>query len=141
MSIRSPNRATMPRQTTQHDTVTLTTDHLGTLNKEITMTMPHLDPVLETATPAIRPFRVNVSEEELVDLCRRVLATRWSDRETVSDQSQGVQLATLQELLRYWGTDYDWRTVEARLNALPQFITAIDGLDIHFLHVRSPQLS
>jgi pimeloyl-ACP methyl ester carboxylesterase len=87
---------------------------------------------------AIRPFRVDVPEEQLVDLRRRLLATRWPDRETVSDQSQGVQLEKLQQLVRYWGTGYDWRKVEAKLNALPQFMTEIDGLDIHFIHVRSP---
>jgi len=86
---------------------------------------------------AVRPFRINVPEEALVDLRRRVVATRWPDRETVTDRSQGVQLAKIQELVRYWGTDYDWRKVEAKLNALPQFMTEIDGLDIHFLHVRS----
>ena len=86
---------------------------------------------------AIRPFRVNVPEAELTELRRRINATKWPDRETVSDQSQGVQLATIQRLARYWGTDYDWRKCEARLNALPQFITEIDGLDIHFIHVRS----
>ena len=86
---------------------------------------------------AVRPFRINVPEEDLVELRRRVAATRWPDRETVTDRSQGAQLAKIQELVRYWGTDYDWRKVEAQLNALPQFLTAIDGLDIHFLHVRS----
>jgi pimeloyl-ACP methyl ester carboxylesterase len=86
---------------------------------------------------AIRPFHINVPEEQLVDLRRRLAATRWPENETVADDSQGVKLATIQELARYWGTDYDWRTVESRLNALPQFITAIDGLDIHFIHVRS----
>jgi pimeloyl-ACP methyl ester carboxylesterase len=85
----------------------------------------------------IRPFRVDVPEEQLADLQRRVLATRWPDRETVSDASQGVQLATIEKLARYWTTEYDWRKLEARLNALPQFITEIDGLDIHFIHVRS----
>ncbi len=85
----------------------------------------------------IRPFHVNVPEEALVDLRQRIAATRWPDRETVSDRSQGMQLAKLQELVRYWGTDYDWRKAESKLNALPQFMTAIDGLDIHFLHVRS----
>ena len=92
------------------------------------------------ATPAndiIRAFRVSVPEDELADLRRRVLATRWPDRETVNDTSQGVQLATTKKLAHYWATDYDWRKVEARLNALPQFITEIDGLDIHFIHVRS----
>ena len=86
---------------------------------------------------AIRPFRVNVPEEQLVDLRRRIAATRWPDKETVADRSQGTQLAKLQELVRYWGTDYDWRKVEAKLNALPQFMTTIDGVDIHFIHVRS----
>src|SRR5436190_1958066 len=89
------------------------------------------------AGDAIRPFRVNVPEEQLVDLRRRIAATRWPDRETVADQSQGVQLARIQELMRYWGTDYDWRRAEAELNALPQFMTNIDGVDIHFIHVRS----
>lgn len=86
---------------------------------------------------AIRPFRINVPEADLVDLRRRIAAARWPDRETVNDRSQGIQLLKLQELVRYWGTNYDWRKVEARLNAWPQFITEIDGIDIHFLHVRS----
>src|SRR2546423_7167735 len=84
---------------------------------------------------AIRPFRINVPEEALVDLRRRVAATRWPEKETVADESQGVQLATTQQLVHYWQTSYDWRKVEARLNALPQFITEIDELDIHFIHV------
>jgi pimeloyl-ACP methyl ester carboxylesterase len=84
---------------------------------------------------AIRPFTVNIPEAELAELRRRIEATRWPDRET--DPLQGVQLATVQELARYWATEYDWRKVEARLNALPQFITEIDGVDIHFIHVRS----
>ncbi|WP_169091366.1 epoxide hydrolase family protein [Paenibacillus sp. PL91] len=87
---------------------------------------------------AIRgPFHVNVPEAELTELRRRILATKWPEKETVSDQSQGVQLATIQELARYWATDYDWRKIEAKLNALPHFITEIDGLDIHFIHIRS----
>jgi len=86
---------------------------------------------------SIRPFHINVVEEQLVDLRRRIAATRWPDRETVNDRSQGVQLAKFQELVRYWGTDYDWRKAEAQLNALPQFITTIDGVDIHFIQVRS----
>src|SRR5947207_2595858 len=86
---------------------------------------------------AIRPFRVNVAEKELAELRRRISETRWPDRETVTDQSQGAQLAKLQELARYWGTQYDWRKTEARLNGLPQFVTTIDGVDIHFIHVRS----
>ena len=85
----------------------------------------------------IRPFQVNVPEADLTELRKRIEATRWPDRETVGDQSQGVQLATMQKLARYWATEYDWRKVEARLKALPQFITEIDGLDIHFIHVRS----
>ena len=91
----------------------------------------------EPAGDAIRPFRVDVPDEQLVDLRRRIAATRWPDRETVNDQSQGVQLAKFQELVRYWGTDYDWRKAEAKLNALPQFMTTIDDVDIHFIHVRS----
>jgi pimeloyl-ACP methyl ester carboxylesterase len=86
---------------------------------------------------AIRPFRVEVADAELDDLRRRIRATRWPDQETVKDESQGLRLATIQELAGYWGTDYDWRKCEAKLNALPQFITEIDGLDIHFIHVRS----
>jgi len=86
---------------------------------------------------AVRPFHIDVPEEELVDLRRRIAATRLPERETVADPSQGVQLATIQELVRYWGTDYDFRRFEARLNALPQFMTEIDGLDIHFIHVKS----
>ncbi|MET1028111.1 MAG: epoxide hydrolase [Dongiaceae bacterium] len=86
---------------------------------------------------AIRPFRVDVREEALADLRRRVLATRWPPRETVDDQSQGVQLAKMQALVHYWGTSYDWRKVEAKLNTLPMFVTEIDGLDIQFIHVRS----
>jgi pimeloyl-ACP methyl ester carboxylesterase len=87
---------------------------------------------------AVRPFRVNVPEEALVDLRRRLVATRWPDKETVADHSQGAQLANLQELVRHWATDYDWRKGEAKLNAFPQFKTTIDGVDIHFIHVRSP---
>jgi pimeloyl-ACP methyl ester carboxylesterase len=86
---------------------------------------------------ALRPFRVNVPEAELMDLRRRINATKWPERETVTDASQGVQLATTQALARYWATEYDWRKVEARMNAVPNFITEIDGLDIHFIHVRS----
>jgi pimeloyl-ACP methyl ester carboxylesterase len=93
--------------------------------------------VAAAAADAIRPFRVDVPNEQLVDLRRRIAATRWPDKETVNDRSQGNQLGKLQEVVRYWGTDYDWRKAEARLNALPQFMTEIDGLDIHFIHVRS----
>jgi pimeloyl-ACP methyl ester carboxylesterase len=87
--------------------------------------------------PAVRPFHISVPDEALVDLRRRIAATRWPHKELVADRSQGVQLATIQELARYWATEYDWRTCEAKLNALPQFTTAIDGVDIHFIHVRS----
>jgi pimeloyl-ACP methyl ester carboxylesterase len=86
---------------------------------------------------AVRPFHFDVPEADLVELRRRIAATRWPERELVNDQSQGVQLATIQALARYWGTEYDWRTCEAKLQALPHFMTEIDGLDIHFIHVRS----
>lgn len=87
--------------------------------------------------PAIRPFHVNFSEAEIIEMLRRVTSTRWPERETVMDATQGVQLATMQRLVRYWGLFYDWRKCEAKLNSLPQFITEIDGLDIHFIHVHS----
>jgi pimeloyl-ACP methyl ester carboxylesterase len=90
-----------------------------------------------TKKEAIRPFHIHVPKERLGDLRRRVKATRWPDKETVADHSQGVQLETVRHLAHYWATGHDWRKVEARLNALPQFITEIDGLDIHFIHVRS----
>src|SRR5438132_4392582 len=90
-------------------------------------------------TSQIRPFKFNAPEEALVDLRRRIAATKWPERETVPDASQGVQLATIKALAQHWATDYDWRKVEAKLNALPQFITEIDGLDIYFIHVRSKQ--
>jgi pimeloyl-ACP methyl ester carboxylesterase len=91
---------------------------------------------VETATE-IRPFHLEIPEEQIDDLRRRIAATRWPSKELVPDRSQGVQLATLQELARYWATDYDWRKAEAKLNALPQFTTEIDGVDIHFIHVKS----
>jgi len=94
-------------------------------------------PVTAEAT-AIRPFRIEVPEEQLADLRRRIAATRWPTRELVGDRSQGVQLATITALARFWETEHDWRACEARLNALPQFTTEIDGVDIHFIHVRSP---
>ncbi len=90
-----------------------------------------------TGGDAIREFHISFSDEELADLRRRIEATRWPDRETVGDDSQGITLATMQDLARHWATDYDWRRCEAALNELPNFITEIDGLDIHFLHVRS----
>jgi pimeloyl-ACP methyl ester carboxylesterase len=111
-------------------------------NKNITNNMNNLN------NSDIRPFHINIPEEELIELRRRIIATRWPDKETVMEPNfrqkgappnwgQGVQLATMQKLARYWSTDYDWRKIEAKLNALPQFITEIDGLDIHFIHVRS----
>src|SRR6476620_4857473 len=89
------------------------------------------------ASTEVRELQIGFPEADLADLRRRVKATRWPERETVDDDSQGVPLATMQELARYWGTDYDWSKCEAKLNALPHFITEIDGLDIHFIHVRS----
>ena len=97
----------------------------------------HADDVTVITDDAIHPFEVNVPQEDLDDLRRRITATRWPGRETVEDRTQGVELATMEALAQYWATDYDWRTVEARLQALPQFITQIDGVDIHFIHVRS----
>src|SRR5204862_3056610 len=88
---------------------------------------------------AVRPFHVNAPEAELTELRRRINATKWPERETVTDASQGVQLATMQKLARYWATDYDWRKCEAKLDAVPQFVTTIDGVDIHFIHVRSKE--
>ena len=91
-----------------------------------------------TTVDQIRPFpQLNTPENELTDLRRRINATRWPSRELVNDQSQGVQLATMQALAKYWGSDYDWRKCEAKLNAIPQFVTQIDGQDIHFMHIRS----
>ena len=92
---------------------------------------------LASEATAVRPFRIEIPEEQLAELRRRIAATRWPTKELVEDRSQGVQLATIQALARYWTTDYDWRACEARLNALPQFKTEIDGVDIHFIHVRS----
>jgi len=99
--------------------------------------MPEVAEQLAEEPNDIRPFHVSFSDLELAELRKRIKATRWPDRETVADATQGVQLATAQKLARYWATDYDWRKVESRLNALPQFMTKIDGLDIHFIHVRS----
>jgi pimeloyl-ACP methyl ester carboxylesterase len=96
-----------------------------------------LDAAPQTASPEIRPFHVKVPEEQLTDLRHRIAATKWPERETVGDATQGVQLATMQKLARYWATDYDWHKCEAKLNALPQFVTNINGVDIHFIHVRS----
>jgi len=108
---------------------------IRSVSKETALNQPHIG--RSTETTSIRPFRVNVPQEALDDLRRRINATKWPEREYVTDQTQGVQLATVQKLARYWAADYDWRKAEAKLNALPQFITEIDGLDIHFIHVRS----
>jgi pimeloyl-ACP methyl ester carboxylesterase len=107
----------------------------GTVAREASQ--PQADSTADAATAAIRPFHVNVPEQALVDLRQRIAATRWPDRETVPDRSQGAQLEKLQALVHYWGTGYDWRKAEAKLNALPQFMTNIDGIDIHFIYVRS----
>src|SRR5688572_16662783 len=95
---------------------------------------PLVEPIFNEA---IRPFKVHFPEKDLVDLRRRISATRWPEKETVSDQTQGAPLATLKALAKYWATEYDWRKVEAQLNSHPNFITTIDGLDIHFIHVKS----
>src|ERR1051326_6259086 len=91
----------------------------------------------QTTATDVRPFRISIEEEAIAALRRRIAATRWPDKETVTDPSQGVQLTTMQNVARYWGADYNFGRFEARLNALPQFMTEIDGLDIHFTHVRS----
>src|SRR5262249_42844423 len=93
---------------------------------------------LMSSETEIRPFRVNMPDEAIGDLQRRIAATRLPSKELVGDRSQGVQLATIQELARYWTTNYDWRKCEATLNALPQFMTEIEGVDVHFIHVKSP---
>jgi hypothetical protein len=106
----------------------------------MTQQIAHQDREEATAkdnSTALRPFRAKANEAELVELRRRLAETRWPDKETVADRSQGVPLAKLQELVRYWATDYNWRAAEAKLNAFPQFMTNIDGVDIHFIHVRS----
>src|SRR3954453_21189764 len=92
----------------------------------------------DDTTTAIRTFRTNIADEQIDDLRRRIAATRWPSKELVDDRSRGVQLATMKELTRYWTTEYDWRACEARLNARPQFMTEIDGVHIHSIHVRSP---
>src|SRR5262249_1503396 len=101
------------------------------------MSMPEIAPRARGENPDIRPFRVNFPDTDLAEMRRRVKATRWPDKETVPDAAQGVQLATMQQLADYWATQHDWRKIEARLNAVPNFMTTIDGLDIHFIHARS----
>jgi hypothetical protein len=101
------------------------------------MTVATVKPTSAPTTPGIRPFTIETPQAELDALRGRILATRWPEKETVDDHSQGVPLATMQKLARYWATEYDWRRCEAKLKALPNFLTTIDGLDIHFIHVRS----
>jgi pimeloyl-ACP methyl ester carboxylesterase len=103
----------------------------------LTLSASAADPGKSADETSIRPFHINIPQAALDDLRQRITATRWPDRETVTDSSQGVQLATMQKLAHYWATDYNWRKCEAKLNALPQFVTKIDGVDIHFIHVRS----
>ena len=91
-----------------------------------------------SSNDSIRPFQIDIPEESLQELRRRVAVPRWPDKETVSDRTQGAQLAKVQKFVDYWATDYNWRKLEAKLNSFPQFITELDGLDIHFIHVRSP---
>ncbi|HEY9622253.1 MAG TPA: epoxide hydrolase family protein [Crinalium sp.] len=110
---------------------------LAPLNRVLAQQPAQTDGQAQVSDNAIRPFQVHVPQAAIDDLHQRIAMTRWPDQETVADQSQGVQLATMKELVRYWGTEYDWRKAEAKLNALPQFVTNIDGLDIHFIHVRS----
>ena len=130
-----------PRQQTQN-VIDTRVAKINMNKKENTMNQPGTATQLETvrsdATDAIRPFpKIHVPQEDIDKLRRRIADTQWPEKETVADSSQGVPLATMQELARYWATDYDWRKAEAKLNALPQFVTNIDGLDIHFIHVRS----
>lgn len=109
----------------------------GTMAKKVSASSYGAPHESEADSKAIRPFQVHIPESELTDLRRRLLATRWPDKETVSDQTQGTQLATMKNLAHYWANDYDWRKFEAKLNALPMYVTNIDGEDIHFIHVRS----
>ncbi len=106
-----------------------------------TMTDTMIDPALPSvaASSGIRPFHVRVPDAELAELRRRILATRWPEKEQVGDESQGVQFATTRKLAHYWSTEYDWRKAEAKINAVPHFITEIDGLDIHFIHAKSKE--
>jgi pimeloyl-ACP methyl ester carboxylesterase len=117
--------------------VLLTASGYTRTHKEVSLAQIATAPPAVANDTAIRPFRVNVPEKDLAELRRRIAATRWPEKETVADQSQGVPLAMTRELARYWATDHDWRKAEAKLKALPQFVTNIDGLDIHFIHVRS----
>ena len=126
-----------PESTTDAPTATPTFDPAQAATAPASATLTDSLVIEVVSDQSIRPFRFEASDEALADLRRRILDTRWPDRETVPDDSQGVQLATMQKLAAYWATDYDWRKCEARLNALPNFLTEIDGLDVHFIHVRS----
>jgi pimeloyl-ACP methyl ester carboxylesterase len=119
------------------ETNSMVPDSAGSLAPPVITSFKAVADVKALETAAIRPFRVEVSEEALTDLRRRIKATRFPEKETVADFSQGVQLALIQAVAQYWSTDYDWRKVERKLNSYPQFITEIDGLDVHFIHVRS----
>jgi pimeloyl-ACP methyl ester carboxylesterase len=119
--------------------VLLTASGYAQTYKEATMAQVTTAPPAASTDTAIRPFKFHASDEALADLRRRIKATKWPEVEQVRDESQGVQLATTQKLARYWGTDYDWRKAEAKINAVPNFITNIDGLDIHFIHVKSKE--
>jgi pimeloyl-ACP methyl ester carboxylesterase len=115
----------------------LATAAAGAVGSILRAVPSYAETVVAAGDDAIRPFHINVPDEALLDLRRRVAATRWPEGETVTDASQGVQLATIQKVARYWRAEHDWRKIEAKLNALPQFVTEIDGLEIHFIHVRS----
>ena len=137
-NLRSPTRRSVVAGSAAASAVSLLSTHLAAGGAHLSQLSIHGDSQMGTTkADAIRPFSFHAPEAELTDLRRRINATKWPEREPVADASQGVQLATIQKLARYWATEYDWRKCEAKLNALPQFITEIDGLDIHFIHVRS----
>jgi hypothetical protein len=133
--------ATAGAQTVAQAPTTTATASPGAPNTQAAVTGPAAPAPATDDTSSIRPFQFHATDDALSDLRRRVAATRWPEREIVTDASQGVQLATMRELARFWQSEYDWRKVEAKLNALPQFITNIDGVDIHFIHVRSKDLN
>src|SRR3954471_3694708 len=126
------------RDAGRRSSVTAPSERRGAVTEAPTRATGTDDDLIVVHDASIRPFEIDVPQEALDDLRRRIEATRFPDRETVDDRTQGVQLATMQTLARYWAAEYDWRTVEATLRALPQFVTEIDGVDIHFIHVRSP---
>jgi pimeloyl-ACP methyl ester carboxylesterase len=134
--IDQPGQTTAAFESLQDRRQFLGTATMGVVTASAASLLP-IDSAFAAKEDAIRPFHIDIPKDGLVNLRERLMATRWPDRETVGDQSQGVRLTTIVQLVRYWQTDYDWRKVEARLNALPQFVTEIDGVDIHFIHVRS----